>query len=864
MDKNRWQTIEEIFHAAGGIGPVEREDYVRRACSEDKSMYSEIIALLRESDEPSRTLNSPVFDLGMRILDGMSVDKRTGETLGDFQIGNLIGRGGMGDVYAAYDNKLKQPVALKFISEAFALDPESVRRFKNEARAASLVSHPNVAQMYELIEVNGENIIVMELVEGANLRYRLADPLDVVFILDVAIQVSRALVAAHSAGVVHRDIKPENIIVCPDGTVKVLDFGLAKLVEPLNGPLRGANSPEGARATAILSTEFGTLIGTPAYMSPEQIRAVNIDTQSDIWSLGVVVYELLTQRLPFNGPTRIDMIASILMSEPASLRTKTPALREINIILKKALSKEKSGRYLNANELLNALEKTKKTLNPSKSRAAAVTGKVWITSWPLWKWIAGSCGLLIFLIAMIPTSRNAVLAKLIARPKATLQSSMPITDGLVSYWPADGNADDLVGGNNGILENGTKFGVGIKDQAFIFDGYDDRVSVPDTADLNFGTADFTVSFFAKFDYLTDNANGLIHKDTYRNEKEFNGWLFNICDSCIPSHGLGFEIRNSGKGLDTNVRYPTSNFQIGIWYNITAVRRSNILYLYIDGVLRATEAESAPIDVSNTAPLEIGALSSGSRQYFAGSIGDVAIFNRALSLSEVQILSSFTVPPAAMPTPTLNTAPAQNPGATPVSYWPADGNANDVVGGNVGTLLNGAAYTSGVSGQAFLFDGIDDFFEAPTNGLPTGDADRTVVMWVKVDDFVVEDAFFGGYGTVGLNDQFYVLYGNRELTSFSNWGEGLSGPSLEINRWHHLAVTTGRGVTTLFIDGVVVRSAVMTVHTPADTKFYCGGLPSQLGDTHKLKGAVDEIAVYDRALSAADIQTLFSAVTPPNT
>ena len=214
------------------------------------------------------------------------------------------------------------------------------------------------------------------------------------------------------------------------------------------------------------------------------------------------------------------------------------------------------------------------------------------------------------------------------------------SNSLVSRWQAEGNALDNAGTNNGTLVDGTTFTGGISGQAFSFDGIDDRVSVPNSLNLNVGTGDFTVSFFAKFNDLANNGNGLVHKDTYGNEGGYRGWLFNICDSCAGSPGIGIETRNLSQGIDNNARYPTSNFQVGTWYHIAAVRQSNVLYLYIDGVLRATVAESHPTNLSNGADLEFGSLSSGSRQNFDGALDEITFHNRALSASEIGELSNL--------------------------------------------------------------------------------------------------------------------------------------------------------------------------------------------------------------------------------
>jgi hypothetical protein len=227
-------------------------------------------------------------------------------------------------------------------------------------------------------------------------------------------------------------------------------------------------------------------------------------------------------------------------------------------------------------------------------------------------------------------------------------TKIPLSDSLqsgpVSYWPADGNAYDLLGGNDGELLNGATYKPGVSGQAFSFDGVDGRVSVPNSSNLNVGTGDFTITFFAMFDNLENNTNGMVHKDNYGDQGSYNGWLFNICDFCDEIGGIGVETRNIVQTSDNDARYPKSNFQVGIWYHIAAVRQSNVLYLYIDGVLRSTTPERVPTDLSNSSNLEFGALSSGSRQFFSGALDEIYFFNRALSADEIQSLFSAYTPP----------------------------------------------------------------------------------------------------------------------------------------------------------------------------------------------------------------------------
>jgi hypothetical protein len=209
--------------------------------------------------------------------------------------------------------------------------------------------------------------------------------------------------------------------------------------------------------------------------------------------------------------------------------------------------------------------------------------------------------------------------------------------------------------------------------------------------------------------------------------------------------------------------------------------------------------------------------------------------------------------------------AQPPGL--VSRWTADGTADDSVGGNNGTLVNGASFTPGVIGQAFLFDGVDDLVQAPTTGLPTGNGDRTIAMWVRIDVRVATESFFGGYGNFGFGNQAYLLGATGPQNTFfwSQWGFGLSGPPLQTGRWYHVAVTNVGSSITLYLDGVSIANQVLggPIATSSNSQFYIGRIPGSLGDTRRLQGAVDDVRIYNRALSAAEIQTVVNETSSSN-
>jgi serine/threonine protein kinase len=253
----------------------------------------------------------------------------------------------MGEVYLARDTRLGRHVALKLLPACFTDDGERLRRFEQEARAASALNHPNIVTIHEIRDAESIHFIATEFIDGVTLREHMAkQAFRVGEALDVASQIASALSAAHAAGVVHRDIKPENVMLRRDRIVKVLDFGLAKLM------LRQAVAVEPEAPTkSIFKTNPGVVMGTVKYMSPEQARAQEVDARSDIWSLGVVLYEMVTGRVPFEGETASHVIVSILESEPAPLARYTEVPAELERIVHKALRKEREERYQTAGDL---------------------------------------------------------------------------------------------------------------------------------------------------------------------------------------------------------------------------------------------------------------------------------------------------------------------------------------------------------------------------------------------------------------------------------------------------------------------------------------------------------------------------------
>lgn len=363
------QRIEALYHSALELSVTDRRAFLDQACAGDDSLRQEIEALL--SAQALTANDAPLLDA--QAKSGPDAGAMIGQTIGHYKILSFLGRGGMGEVYLAHDTRLGRKVALKLLPTALINDEERLRRFEREARSASALSHPNVCVIHEIGGSDGSRpYIAMENIDGETLRRRLAGgPLKLIDAIDVAQQTASALAAAHDAGVVHRDIKPENIMLRRDGYVKVLDFGLAKLTERYN-----AGSDSEAPTFHIFSTHSGLLIGTTNYLSPEQARRQEVDERADIWSLGVVLYEMVTGRLPFTGDTPSHIIVAILEKDAEPLTRFLPAApAELEWIVRKALRKDRDHRYHSVKEMLGDLEAVSQKLNEAGA-SSQMTGRM--------------------------------------------------------------------------------------------------------------------------------------------------------------------------------------------------------------------------------------------------------------------------------------------------------------------------------------------------------------------------------------------------------------------------------------------------------------------------------------------------------
>ncbi len=350
MKAERWKQVNDLFQLAAERAPEERAAFLDQACQGDEGLYREVESLLASNEQAEDFIELPAFEVAPELLTNDRA-ALVGELIGHYRIESLIGVGGMGEVYLALDERLGRKAAIKILPEHLTTDETQLSRFKTEARTASALNHPNILTVYEIGSEGNRQFIATEFIEGMTLRESLTGGrINLRDALELAAQIASALGAAHQAGVVHRDIKPENIMLRPDGYAKVLDFGIAKNYE--------------VETAAVLQTKPGLVLGTARYMSPEQARGQKLDARSDIWSLGVVLYEMVGGMPPFRGETPSDCIASILTTEPPPL---SGLPLKLESILQKALRKNRDDRYQTIEEMRADLRSLKGELDAGSS-----------------------------------------------------------------------------------------------------------------------------------------------------------------------------------------------------------------------------------------------------------------------------------------------------------------------------------------------------------------------------------------------------------------------------------------------------------------------------------------------------------------
>ena len=385
MEPERWQRVEELYHSALRVAAEHRGEFLKNECRGDAKLREEIESLLAYESSAKEFMETPAFEMAAKQLAGNETNENqadpvpVGTTLQRFRILEKLGVGGMGVVYKAEDTRLHRTVALKFLPKRLARDPASLERFEREAHAASALNHPNICTVYDIGEYEGQPFIAMELLEGQTLDRRIGgQPLGTEEWLTFGIQITEGLHAAHQKGIIHRDIKPANIFITSEGQAKILDFGLAKLVptvtvigvdserdqrdEDLSGP---PHEMEQSPTPDPLLSRTGVAMGTAGYMSPEQARGEQLDARTDLFSFGLILFEMATGKRAFHGDTGPELHAAILNETPTSARKLNPKVpAKLDEIIRKSLEKEREKRYQSAAQLRTDLEVLKRDILP--------------------------------------------------------------------------------------------------------------------------------------------------------------------------------------------------------------------------------------------------------------------------------------------------------------------------------------------------------------------------------------------------------------------------------------------------------------------------------------------------------------------
>lgn len=354
MNSERRQKVKRLFETVVELAPPERKRFLDQSCGADDELRQAVEKLLASFEDAESFMETPAAEeVAAVIIKSEKKNFAAGTSFGHYEIIRQIGAGGMGEVYLAEDKKLDRRVAVKILSDKLAAHESNLNRFIQEAKAASALNHPNILIIHEIGADGGTNYIVSEFIEGETLREVFDQKtLNLTRILDIAVQIAGALCTAHEAGIVHRDIKPENIMIRPDGLVKILDFGLAKLV----GQKKSFAGSDGEIARRN-DTARGLILGTFNYMSPEQAKGEKVDERTDFFSFGVVLYEMIAGRMPFAGDSMSKTVANLINAQPPPLARFSEGVPiEVQRIASKLLRKNKDERYQTMKDLLADLK----------------------------------------------------------------------------------------------------------------------------------------------------------------------------------------------------------------------------------------------------------------------------------------------------------------------------------------------------------------------------------------------------------------------------------------------------------------------------------------------------------------------------
>jgi hypothetical protein len=402
--------------------------------------------------------------------------------------------------------------------------------------------------------------------------------------------------------------------------------------------------------------------------------------------------------------------------------------------------------------------------------------------------------------------------------------------GLISWWTGDDTAADVLGKNDGTLNGGAGYAPGVVRDAFQFNGVDGYFQAP-TNDFPTGNQDRTLDLWV-------NINTFVAPEAF-----FGGY------GAFGSNNQTYQLGASGNTLffsqwGNAVFGPSLN--AGTWYNLAVTNVGDSVTLYLNG--QAVATGNLTIDTPTGTHFYMGRIPGGlgDTRLLDGEVDEARVFRRALNSSEINAIYQSDL-----------LRGSRGPHGL-ISWWTGDDTAADVLGKNDGTLNGGAGYAPGVVRDAFQFNGVDGYFQAPTNDFPTGNQDRTLDLWVNINTFVASEAFFGGYGAFGSNNQSYQLGASGNTLFFSQWGNAVFGPSLNVGTWYSVAVTNVANSVTLYLNGQAVATGNLTIDTPTGTQFYMGRIPGSLGDTRLLDGEADQARVFGRALNSSEINAIYQS------
>ncbi len=778
-----------------------------------------------------------------------------------FEILECLGRGGMGVVYKARQPKLNRMVALKVLAPEKVAETKFAERFEREAQALARLNHPNIVTVYDFGEVDGLYYLLMEFVDGVSLRpllqTRKIAPEEALAIVP---KICEALQFAHEQGVVHRDIKPENVLLDKKGRVKIADFGIAKIVGGVEPPLSPMPGERGAVSPGEKKLTQDQVLGTPHYMAPEQVEKPQlVDHRADIYSLGVVFYEMLTGELPLGK------------FQPPSHKVQVDV--RLDEVVLRTLEKELERRYQHASQVKSDVETIAQTQSDVPPRSSSAAGAAQPKSnGNAWKIAAGIAVLILVLVALLIAGLLAsrTLPALIQVFKPSISS--PVSAGLISRWRAENSTADDVGGNHGTIAGSGQvdYQPGIAGQAFVlYVTHRDRVDVCNPANLQL--QDFTIAAWIKRSSSTRASFDILGADGSQCGE--GGMIFSY-----GRGGYGFGLLNNGRmflsRIDLDAVHTASRVSDREWHHVVVTKSGTKVVFYLDGEPESAPAYDHPSPYTFDTSAAIGSRGDERGGTFFGMIDEVSVYGRALSAAEVLKLGKAGLQSQrgaiSLPSSQVRKRVPALPGL--VAWWRGDNSTADDTGRNHGTIAGSGQvdYEPGIAGQAFVFDGTHRDRVDVGNPANLRLQDFTIAAWIKRSspttiafDILGEDGsqcgeggMVFGYGHAGYG--FALLHNGQLVLSRIDLDGVFSESMVSDTDWHHVAVTkTGTDVV-FYIDGE--PEPVPTYDHPSpytfDTSAAIGSRGDELGNT--FFGMIDEVMVFDRVLSAVEIQKLGEA------